>query len=135
MPVGVPLNCGATVAVKVTACPKVEGFCDEVSVTTLVAFSTTWLSTGDVLPANILFPAYTAVMDLVPAARVEVVKVATPLLSVAVPSFTLPIINVTLPVGFPFDAETVAVNVNDCPKVEGFSDEVTAVVVLILFTT
>jgi hypothetical protein len=74
-------------------------------------------------------------MDLVPAARVEVVKVATPLVSVPAPSFAVPFINVTLPVGFPLDAETVAVNVSDCPKVEGFRDEVTAVVVLALFTT
>ena len=29
VPVGVPVNCGATVAVKVTACPAVDGFSDD----------------------------------------------------------------------------------------------------------
>jgi hypothetical protein len=38
-------------------------------------------------------------------------------------------LNVTVPVGVPDEAETVAVNVTACPKVEGFSEEVTEVVV------
>jgi len=37
-------------AVKVTACPCVDGLGDEVSVAELVACCTVWLKTGDVLP-------------------------------------------------------------------------------------
>jgi hypothetical protein len=38
--------------------------------------------------------------------------------------------NVTVPVGVPGEVEvTVAVSVTDCPVVEGFADDVTAVVV------
>jgi hypothetical protein len=46
--------------------------------------------------------------------------------------------NVTVPVAVPAPGatgETVAVNVTDCPKAEGFCDEVTAVAVLVLLTT
>ena len=56
----------------------------------------------------------TAVMEADPTARVEVVKVATPLpFSVPVPSVELPFLKVT-----------------DRPCFEGFREEVTAVVVL-----
>jgi hypothetical protein len=54
--------------------------------------------------------------------REEVVKVATPPLSTAVPSFVLESLNVTFRVGElerPND-DTVAVNVTDWPRVEGF---------------
>jgi hypothetical protein len=75
-------------------------------------------------------------MDFVPAAAkfvfaAVVVKVATPPLSVAVPPVmaVFAFLNVTVPVGVPDEAETVAVNVTACPKVEGFSDEVRATVV------
>jgi len=62
------------------------------------------------------------------------VKVATPepftlLVACGVPS----IINVTVSVGTPDAggaAATVAVNVTDCPNTEGFTEEVTLVVVL-----
>lgn len=40
LPVGVPVNSGATVAVKVTDSPTVEGFSDDFSVTRLLALST-----------------------------------------------------------------------------------------------
>lgn len=45
--------------------------------------------------------------------------------------------NVTVPVGVPdpgATGETVAVNVTDCPKTDGFTDEVTVVVVPSLLT-
>ena len=73
-----------------------------------------------------------------PAARAEVVNVATPPLSVPEPIGLPPSRNVTDPVGVPVPgatAVTVAVNVTDWPKTEGFSDEVTAVAVLPLLTT
>jgi hypothetical protein len=69
---------------------------------------------------------YTAVIDLAPAPRLVVVKAATPPASVPEPNVALPFLKLTVPVGVP-DEETVAVNVTDCPKVEGFSDEVTDV--------
>ena len=73
-----------------------------------------------------------------PTARADVVKVATPPLSVPVPIGLPPSRNVTVPVGVPAPgatAETVAVNVTDWPNTEGFCDEVTVVAVLALFTT
>ena len=73
-----------------------------------------------------------------PTVSAEVVKVAMPPLSVPVP-MGLPLsTNVTVPVGVPAPggpAETVAVNVTDWPKTEGFADEPTVVVVLVLLTT
>ena len=73
-----------------------------------------------------------------PPARAEVVRLATPPLNVPVPIGLPPSRKVTNPVGVPVPggtAVTVAVNVTDWPKVEGFVDEVTAVVVLALLTT
>jgi len=73
-----------------------------------------------------------------PAAKAEVVNVAMPPLSVPVPMGLPPSKNVTVPVGVPdpgATGETVAVNVTGCPAVDGFSDEVTVVVVFVLLTT
>ena len=66
----------------------------------------------------------------VPTLKVEVEKVATALaLSVPVPSVVDPSLNVTVPVGVPELVEvTVAVNVTDCPNVDGLGDEVSEVV-------
>ena len=67
-----------------------------------------------------------------PLERVEIAKVARPLLRVAVPSVTAPSVKVTEPVGVPEPGDfalTVAVNVTCCPLVDGFLDEVRAVVV------
>ena len=49
-------------------------------------------------------------------------KVAAPLASVPVPKVVVPSSNLTLPVGVPVPGAvgvTVAVNVSDCPNVEG----------------
>ena len=73
-----------------------------------------------------------------PVARAVVANVAMPPLNVPVPIGLPPSRNVTDPVGVPVPgatAVTVAVNVTDWPKTEGFSDEVTAVAVLALLTT
>ena len=70
--------------------------------------------------------------------RDEIAKVATPPLSVPVPRVTPPSLKVTVPVGVPLAgavAATVAVKVTDCPKTEGFADDVTAVAELPLLTT
>jgi len=66
-----------------------------------------------------------------PTARVEVVIVATPPLSVLVPSVWLVLLSlkVTVPVGVPPLPETVAVNVTDWPTALGFGEPATVVVV------
>ena len=58
-----------------------------------------------------------------PPVRAEVVSVATPPRSVPVPIGDAPSRKVTVPVGVPAPggvAATVALNVTDCPNVEGF---------------
>src|SRR5262249_32225871 len=61
--------------------------------------------------------------------------VALPELSAEVPNVVAPSKKVTVPVGV-FDPEagvTVAVKITDCPKTDGLTEEVTALVVFILF--
>ena len=71
-----------------------------------------------------------------PKARADVENVATPPLSVPVPSVVAPSRNVTMPVGVPPVPVTVAVKVTDWLTVEGLTDEVSAVVLALrLFTT
>ena len=71
--------------------------------------------------------------ECVPAARVLVLKVATPEpLRVPVPSAVEPSRKFTVPVGVPTAggfAETVAVKVTDCPNVLGLGLEFSVVVV------
>src|ERR1700722_11068191 len=74
-------------------------------------------------------------MDCVPPLRVVVAKVATPPFSGAVPRFALPSLNVTLPVGVPDAEETVAVNLTDRLKVDGFGDAPSVVVVVPITAT
>jgi hypothetical protein len=67
----------------------------------------------------------------VPTDNVVVINVATPLVSATgAPNADPPSRNCTVPVGVPPPEVTVAVNVTDCPNVEGFGDDVTVVVVL-----
>src|ERR1035441_9938347 len=83
-------------------------------------------------------------MVWLPTLRAVVVNVATPPLNVPLPIGVPPSRKVTDPVG-PVDGEvgfdpgataaTVAVKVTDWQVTEGFTDDVTAVVVLALFTT
>ena len=95
------------------------------------ALCTTWLITTEVLASESLSPLYTAVMLFVPVLNAAVVNVATPLAFTAeLPSVEVPSINFTVPVGMiPVNELTVAVKVTDALSVEGFSDEVSAVVV------
>ena len=110
VPAGVPVNCGATVAVKVTACPAVDGFSDDTSVVVLVALFTACAAAGDVPAAKFESPPYTTVTASVPTASVEVVKIAAPLLRFAVPSTAAPCLNLTVSPsgGLPTDEVTVA---------------------------
>jgi hypothetical protein len=67
----------------------------------------------------------------------EVVKVALPPERLAVPNVAAPSRNVTVPVGVPTPGETaltVAVKVTAWPDADGFTDEVTVVELLALFT-
>jgi len=65
-----------------------------------------------------------------------VVKLALPPANVAVASTVAPELKVTVPVGGDTVSEaTVAVNLTDCPRVEGFREETTVVVVVARFTT
>jgi hypothetical protein len=56
VPVTVPPNSGTTVAVKVTACPKVDGFNEELNDVVLSALATTWTTALDVLAAKFASP-------------------------------------------------------------------------------
>jgi hypothetical protein len=73
-------------------------------------------------------------MGFEPNGSVDVLKLATPPLNVAVPNTVVPFMNLTVPVGMPTAAATVAVKVTDCPCFEGFNDEVRVVVLAILLT-
>jgi hypothetical protein len=69
------------------------------------------------------------VIEWLPTANVEVVKVAFPRLSLSVPSTVAPSLNVTVPVGVPEVAGfTVAVKVTAWPTADGFTEETTEVV-------
>ena len=86
---------------------------------------TTWVTAFDVLPAKFGSPLYTAVIESVPTGNAVVVKPAEFPLRDAVPRLVLPLLNVTVPVAVPPNCPvTVAVRIADCPKVEGFTDEV-----------
>ena len=72
-------------------------------------------------------------LKVLPPERLEVDKVAEPLLSVPVPKRVVPSKKLTVPVEVPAPGETaltVAVKVTDCPKTEGFTEEVKFVVEL-----
>jgi hypothetical protein len=114
-----------TVAVNVTPTPTVDGFSDEVT-TVEVAVATICTMPDDVAGANVASPLYMQKIEWLPAASDEVVNVALPPAPSATgaPSVFPLSRNVTVPVGVPGVVDvTVAVNVTDCPTVEGFSDE------------
>ena len=117
LPVTVPLNSGATLAVKVTDCPSFDGFSDEAKVVVVVALPTTWLTAFDVLRAKVESPPYTALIGSVPTFSVEVVKLAEPPLNVPVPSAVVPFINETVSPsgGAPSVEVTTAVKVTASP--------------------
>jgi hypothetical protein len=136
VPVGVPPEADVTAAVKVTFWPKLEGFTSDNSVVVVANFPTTWVSAGDVLVRNPVSPGYFAVMECEPTARDDVVKVALPPASGAVPKVAAPFLNVTSSPsgGVPEPALAVAVKVTCCPSSLGFNEEATTVVVADLLT-
>ena len=70
-----------------------------------------------------------AVIERRPGIRLEVVSVAVPELREPVPSDVVPSLNVTVPVGTPTDALTVAVNVTESPTAEGLGEDESRVIV------
>ena len=82
-----------------------------------MALLTVWLSDADVLPANLVSPPYTAVMESVPPGKSVVVKLAVPPLSVSERSVVVPCMNQTVsPLGIaPAVDETLAVKVTGSP--------------------
>ena len=129
VPVGAPVKFRVMVAVKVTACPLLEGFGEEASAVVVDAFFTVCAKALDVLAAKFADPLYTAFIEWAPAASAEVVSVAVPPLSATVPNGEAPSSKVTIPVGVPAPDVTLEVIVTDCPKVDGFLDEATEVAV------
>jgi hypothetical protein len=100
-----------------------------------VTAATTWLNVFDVLPAKFESPLYTAVIESVPTGKAVVTKTAESPLRDTPPRLVLPLLNVTEPVATPpYCPDTAAVMVADCPKLEGFADEVKVVVELALLT-
>lgn len=133
VPAGVP-PLEVTVAVKVTDWLCFDGFSDETTVLELLALFTVSVNTGEVLPLKFVLPPYTAVIEWLATDKVEVLKVALPLLSVPVPSVVEPSLKVTVPVGVPPLDVTVAVNFTEAPNVDGFSEDATEVELVAAFT-
>jgi hypothetical protein len=120
VPLGVPVNCGFTVALTVALCPSVIEFGTTVSEVVLLALLTVCESGVEVLPALLLSPLKAAVTEWAPRLSEEVLKTATPeTFTVPVPSVLAPSLKVTAsPVpevmGVP-PLLTVAANVIDWP--------------------
>ena len=69
-------------------------------------------------------PEYDTVIECVATVNVLVENFATPPLSATDDNVVAPSLNVTVPVGVPVPEDvTVAVNVTDCPEIDGFSDD------------
>ena len=117
--VTVPVTPIGSVAVKVTDWPGVDGFAEEVRVTTGVALATVCVS---VPVAVLLFasPLYVAVIGSLPTGSDDVDTVATPPVSGDAPNTVVPLVKVTVPVTA---AGSVAVKVTDWPGVDGFVEE------------
>src|SRR5208282_2589894 len=106
LPVGVPEpEADVTTALNVTLCPLVTCIAEaETAVVVLVFVAATIVidATPDVDPLKFVSPAYTAVMECAPTARLDELNVATPdAFSTAVPICAVPSKKFTLPVGTP----------------------------------
>ncbi len=115
------------------ACPDI---CAIIGVTEICIWRSLMLSVGtltvctkaaEVLATLLGSPPYFAVIEWLPTASEEVVRVAVPAASVPAP-ICMPLSKkVTVPVGE--NPVPVAVNVTDCPKPDGFFDDDSAAVV------
>jgi hypothetical protein len=132
VPSGEPVGAGKIVAVSVTDCPNMLGLVAPVSTVVVTAWLITSFCAEDVEVANPALPEYTAVRLAVPTASVEVVTVATPeeFTTAALPICVAPLKKLTVPSGEPVGVGVmVAVNVTVAPKVAGFGEGTSAVVV------
>src|ERR1039458_5634227 len=120
----------ATVAVNTTDVAKTDGLGLAPS-DVVVGCLTTSISTEEVADAFWSSPLYTAVTWCAPVARVVVEKAATPVpLRTAVPTLTVPSLNLTEPVGAEVpDVATLAVNVTAVLRVAGFGLAVSLITV------
>ncbi len=93
------------------------------------------VTVADMLAAYVAAPPYWALKECEPALNEVVENVAVPWAeSVAVPITVVPSRKLTLPVGVPADAPTVAVNTTDCPAVVDVGAAVKVVVVAVFAT-
>jgi len=120
VPVGVPEVLDVIVAVNVTAAPldaETAELTNKVVVAVGAAAVMVSVSAAEVLAAKVELPEYWAVIECMPTASVDVVKVATaPPFSVPLPSVVVPSRKVTVPVGVPeLLDEIVAANVTGAP--------------------
>jgi hypothetical protein len=119
-----------TVAVKVTGLPEAAGLIESLRAVVVTAWPTVSVAVP-LLVVKLVSPPYEAVIVSLPTDRVVVLNVATPPLSVPVPSVVLPSVKVTVPVGVPAPGElalTVAVTVSDWPETAEAGEMPTAVV-------
>lgn len=128
----------ATVAVKVSDCPKIEGFTEEVTVVEVGAGLTIWFRFPELplKPPSVF--VYTALMvcgepltvRVAVALLAAIAAVPDPDRGSAAPNGTPSIENWTEPVGVAVVVPvlvTVAVKLTDCPKIDGFAEELTVV--------
>ena len=87
----------------------------------------------DELTVAVTSPLVPTSMVWLPVARADVVRLAVLPVNVTAPSEVVPDLNVTVPVGLPL-VVTVAVNVTASPKLEGFTLEANAVLLVSLLT-
>jgi hypothetical protein len=108
-------DAGAIVAVKVTDWPATDGFRDVAITADEAAFATLTVVAADELPALLVSPLYSAVIECVPAVRFVAVTEAEPPVRVTVASTVAPSRNCTVPVAEA--GATVAVSCTLCPEV------------------
>ena len=128
VPVGIPDVEDFTVAVNDTFWPKAEGLPEGTSEVEVAASVTVCDTAGDVLPANVVLPSYVTVTGCMPTDQFKSVRVAFPPESVALATVEPASWKSTTPSGVPCGEVTVAVSVTACPKAEGFSEEISDVV-------
>ncbi len=111
------------------ACLSVPDPLSPVSVTVIKHKTTYCIRAADVEAAKSGSPLYSAVIERLPIGRADVLNVAVPAESEAVPRTAAPSLNVTVPEGVPPLPETVAEKVTVLPNTDGFDDELIVVVV------
>ena len=101
------------------------------------SYRTCCVNDAAVLPAKFESPLYTAVIEWVPTASDEMVKVAVPEFTLNVPSVVLPSLKVIVPIGVPepgANALTVAVKLMLWLRMEGVPEVLIAIDVVALLT-